>query len=73
MGIRILYWNHDWLGNLRGSHVYRPMEKDTMSDKTESELIAGFVKWARANAIPTDTMTDAELYEYVCRYQKAAG
>ena len=46
---------------------------DTMSNEIESELIAGFVKWAQANAIPTDTMTDAELYEYICRYQKAAG
>lgn len=45
-----------------------------MSDElTEAEQIAGFVRWARANAIPTDTMSDAELFEYACRYIKAAG
>ena len=44
-----------------------------MSEMTESELIAGFVKWAQANAIPTDTLTDDEMYEYVCRYIRAAG
>ena len=44
-----------------------------MSEVTESELIAGFVKWARANAISTETMTDEELFEYTCRYLKAAG
>ena len=48
-------------------------EDDKMSDMTESELIAGFVKWARANAIPMDMMTDAELFDYVCRYLTAAG
>jgi len=45
-----------------------------MSDEmTESEQIAGFVKWAQANGIPTDALTDAKLFEYVCRYIKAAG
>lgn len=47
---------------------------DTMSEEvSESTLIAGFVKWAQANAIQTDVLTDAELYEYVCRYLRAAG
>ena len=45
-----------------------------MSDEmTESEQMAGFVKWARANAIDTDILTDDEIFEYVCRYIKAAG
>ena len=44
-----------------------------MSEPTKSELIAGFVKWAQANAINTSVLTDAELYEYVCRYMMAAG
>lgn len=45
-----------------------------MSDEvTESTLIAGFIQWARANAIQTDVLTDDEIYEYVCRYLKAAG
>ena len=45
----------------------------TMSEMTESELIAGFMKWVQANTIPIDTLTDDEMYEYVCRYIRAAG
>ena len=45
-----------------------------MSDEpTESELIAGFVKWAQVNAIPTDALSYEEIEEYICRYLKAAG
>ena len=45
-----------------------------MSDElTESELIAGFVKWANVNAIPTDSLSYEEIEEYICRYLKAAG
>ena len=45
-----------------------------MSDEpTESELIAGYIKWANVNAIPVDSLSYDEIYEYICRYLKAAG
>ena len=45
-----------------------------MSDETtESELIAGYIKWAQVNAIPTGALSYDEIYEYICRYLKAAG
>ena len=40
---------------------------------SESDLIAGFVKWANVNRIPVNSLSYEEIYEYICRYLKAAG
>ena len=42
-------------------------------EPTETELIAGYIKWANANRIPMSSMSYDEIYEYICRYLKAAG
>ena len=39
----------------------------------EQELIAGFIKWAQVNGIHVSRYSYGELYEYICRYLKAAG
>ena len=39
----------------------------------EDKLMAGFVDWCRANAIRLDVYTDAEVMEFIMRFQKAAG
>ena len=45
-----------------------------MSDEpTESELIAGYIKWAQVNCINISSYSYEETYEYICRYLTAAG
>ena len=39
----------------------------------EGRLMAGFVQWCRANAIRLDVYTEAEVMEFIMRFQKAAG
>ena len=41
--------------------------------QAEQELIAGFLKWAQKNSISVAKYSYDELYEYICRYLKAAG
>jgi len=42
-------------------------------EPTEPELVAGFIRWAQVNRIPVDSLSYEEMYEYICRYMKAAG
>ena len=42
-------------------------------DMREGRVMAAFVQWCRANAIRLDVYTEAEVMEFILRYQKAAG
>ena len=44
-----------------------------MEEVSEAHLIAGFVDWCMKNAIRLDVYTDAEVMEFIMRFQKAAG
>ena len=47
---------------------------DMMNDEEmESQLIAGFIRWAQKNSIPINEHSYAEIEEYIMRYLKAAG
>lgn len=48
-------------------------EDEEGEEVTEATLIAGFIKWAQMNRIPLYAFSYSEIYEYICRYLKAAG
>jgi len=49
------------------------MDEFDNADMREGRLIAGFVDWCMKNAIRLDVYTDAEVMEFIMRFQKAAG
>ena len=42
-------------------------------DYDEAKLIADYIKWARANAIPVSEYDAEDIEEYMLRHLKAAG
>ena len=49
------------------------MSEEERDIQEEQELIVGFLQWARVNGIRVERYSYGEIYEYMCRYLKAAG
>ena len=49
------------------------LRDDTMSELTEKDIVEGYIKWAKANAIPIMECEVEDIEEYMMRFLKAAG
>ena len=44
-----------------------------MSEVTKKDIVEGYIKWAKVNAIPVSECDVEDIEEYMLRHLKAAG